>query len=78
MKNTEKKHENLSLNNSQKKDPKYLKRYGLTAFKENIFLIKTGEIMLQVHEQEKPEIQQEKSIKSHKRESSLHLEQIIQ
>lgn len=55
-----------------------MKRYGLTAFKENIFLIKTGEIMLQVHEQEKPEIQQEKNIKSHKRESSLHLEQIIQ
>lgn len=48
-----------------KKAPKSSKRYGLTAFKENIFLIKTGDIMLQVHDQEKPEIQQEKSIKSH-------------
>lgn len=31
-----KKHKNLSLNNSWK-GPKSLKRYGLTAFKENIF-----------------------------------------
>lgn len=36
----------------------------LIAFKENRFSIKTCNLMLKVHDQENPEIQQEESIKS--------------